>query len=66
VARSLQELTVVTINADETLASGTYEIGDHTAEDYGNNRGTAIRQASPTQGQMMARRLAAHIPMVLL
>jgi len=58
--------TVVTINADETLASGTYEIGDHTAEDYGNNRGTAIPPGQPNgKGQMMARRLAAHIPMVL-
>jgi oligogalacturonide lyase len=74
--------TVVTINADETLASGTYEEAGHTAEDYGNNRGTpgsSGTAAAPTnsilpgslvqpngKGQMMARRLAAHIPMVLL
>jgi oligogalacturonide lyase len=73
--------TVVTINADETLASGTYEEAGHAADDYGNNRGTqgssgtaaastnSIPPGSLVQpngkGQMMARRLAAHIPMVL-
>ncbi|MGP8259133.1 MAG: oligogalacturonate lyase family protein [Acidobacteriaceae bacterium] len=58
--------TVVTINADETLASGTYEVGDHTAEDYGNNRAAPVPPGQPNgKGQMMARRLATHIPMVL-
>jgi oligogalacturonide lyase len=73
--------TIVTINADETLASGTYVEGDHAAEEYGNNRaaGTASSSSSTStaasprgsliqpegKGQMMHRRLAAHLPMVL-
>jgi len=69
--------TVVTINADETLASGTYVEGDHGAQEYGNNRpaspaaGGRIGNPSGSlvqpegKGQMMARRLAAHLPMVL-
>jgi oligogalacturonide lyase len=69
--------TVVTINADETLASGTYVEGDHVAQEYGNNRPappvTGGRIGNPSgslvqpdgKGQMMARRLAAHLPMVL-
>lgn len=70
--------TIVTINADETLASGTYVEGDHAAEEYGNNRAagtssTGATAASPRgslvqpdgKGQMMHRRLAAHLPMVL-
>jgi oligogalacturonide lyase len=73
--------TVVTINADETLASGTYVEGEHATEEYGNNRpkpaspaatgraavgnpsGSLVQPAN--KGQMMARRLAAHLPMVL-
>ena len=70
--------TVVTINADETLASGTYVEGDHAVQEYGNNRPAAPattggRIGNPSgslvqpdgKGQMMARRLAAHLPMVL-
>jgi oligogalacturonide lyase len=73
--------TVVTINADETLASGTYVEGDHSAEEYGNNlpkspspaAGGRMSNGNPSgslvqpdgKGQMMARRLAAHLPMVL-
>jgi oligogalacturonide lyase len=73
--------TIVTINADETLASGTYVEGDHAAEEYGNNRAAAANsngpatEAAPTpkgsliqpngKGQMMHRRLASHLPMVL-
>jgi oligogalacturonide lyase len=70
--------TVVTINADETLASGTYVEGDHAAQEYGNNRAPApgggrMSNGNPSgslvqpdgKGQMMARRLAAHLPMVL-
>jgi oligogalacturonide lyase len=69
--------TVVTINADETLASGTYVEGDHAAEEYGNNRprpaAGRMSNGNPSgslvqpdgKGQMMARRLAAHLPMVL-
>jgi oligogalacturonide lyase len=67
--------TVVTINADETLASGTYVEGNHALEENGNNRPGAKggRIGNPSgslvqpegKGQMMARRLAAHLPMVL-
>jgi oligogalacturonide lyase len=69
--------TVVTINADETLASGTYVEGDHVAQEYGKNRpappAAGGRTGNPSgslvqpdgKGQMMARRLAAHLPMVL-
>jgi oligogalacturonide lyase len=69
--------SVVTINADETLASGTYVEGDHAAQEYGNHRpvspATGGRIGNPSgslvqpdgKGQMMARRLAAHLPMVL-
>jgi len=78
--------TVVTINADETLASGTYVEDGHASQEYGNNGAgsgsPAAGAASPSgrmsnsnpagslvqpdgKGQMMARRLAAHLPMVL-
>ena len=67
--------TVVTINADETLAAGTYVEGNRAAEEYGNNRPAPAgdRITNPLgllvqpdgKGQMMARRLAAHLPMVL-
>jgi oligogalacturonide lyase len=78
--------TVVTINADETLASGTWVERDHTPQEYGNNRAASDSSSkshsstsAPTsngnpagslvqpvgKGQMMARRLAAHLPMVL-
>ena len=62
--------SVVTINADETLAAGTYLIGD--APDFGG-RGAAPAAGTQThpleqaanKGQMMAARLAARLPLVL-
>jgi len=54
--------TVVTINADETLASGTYEEGTQTPQ----ASPAAVPAGQPNgKGQMMARRLASHVPMVL-
>lgn len=67
---------IVSVNADETLAAGTYDEQDRPNEQYGRN-GTAQRngaagvtQTSPLdqpldKGQMMERRLAARIPLVL-
>jgi oligogalacturonide lyase len=58
--------TVVTINADETLASGTYLEGEPPPAPR-----TAISSPSASlvqpqgKGQMMARRLAARLPIVL-
>jgi oligogalacturonide lyase len=71
--------TVVTINADETLASGTFTEVDMPAQQYGSNQAAAGVAPAPMsngnpggslvqpagKGQMMARRLAAHLPMVL-
>ena len=63
---------VSTINADETLAAGTYIEGNAgMGQPYAGRpaeRGT--RQTSPglqplNKGQMMEERLAAHLPMVL-
>jgi oligogalacturonide lyase len=53
------------VNADETLAAGTYLEGD--GEDYGGNR---QQQTHPldqpkNKGEMMERRLAARLPLVL-
>ena len=73
---------IVSINADETLAAGTYIEGDATGQEYGSNMpatpqrasGTDNRVASAAQGphyqpldkgQMMERRLAARLPLVL-
>jgi len=65
---------VVTINADETLAAGTYDEVDRPNEEFGHNGGHAApqdrAQTSPLEqaankGQMMERRLAARIPLVL-
>ncbi|MEG9435166.1 oligogalacturonate lyase [Edaphobacter sp. HDX4] len=65
---------VITVNADETLAAGTYDEVDKPNEQFGQNGG---RQASPgspqtspleqaaNKGEMMERRLAARIPLVL-
>lgn len=57
--------SVVTVNSDETLLAGTYIEGN--GPDYG---GGARRQAHPldqprNKGEMMERRLAAHLPMGL-
>ncbi|HUZ96884.1 MAG TPA: oligogalacturonate lyase family protein [Edaphobacter sp.] len=60
---------VVTVNADETLAAGTYIEGK--GEDYGAHRmnppgvkpGFLVQPQN--KGQMMEERLAAHLPLVL-
>src|SRR5205085_3134666 len=56
--------SVATVNADETLLAGTYIEGD--GQDY-NNRTQAPQQLLQPldKGQMMERRLAAHLPMAL-
>lgn len=73
---------IVSVNADETLAAGTYIEGDATGKEYGSNmpgpaqpRGASDnRVASAAQGphyqpmdkgEMMERRLAARLPLVL-
>ncbi len=72
---------VVTINADETLAAGTYDESNQPIREYGRNASPPAqssagdnRTASPGQGphfqpfnkgQMMERRLAAHLPLEL-
>ena len=71
---------VATVNADETLAAGTYnENPTPPSEEYGRNRPRPSGAASAAQpgqrggslvqpegkGEMMMRRLAAHIPVVL-
>jgi oligogalacturonide lyase len=61
---------IATINADETLAAGTYIEGD-VGQDYGERRnedpaaqGHALEQPL-NKGQMMEQRLAARLPLVL-
>ncbi|MGA7339093.1 MAG: oligogalacturonate lyase family protein [Terracidiphilus sp.] len=73
---------IVSVNADETLAAGTYIEGDATGREYGSNlpapsqpaAGQDNRIASAAQGphyqpsnkgEMMERRLAARLPLVL-
>lgn len=72
---------VATINADETLGAGTYDESDAAAQqEYGRNRpqpaapSSSGRPAPPQagsllqpegKGEMMERRLAARIPVVL-
>lgn len=57
---------IATINADETLAAGTY-IEGQGGKDYGEGRTqqTHPLDQSPSKGQMMEERLAAHLPLVL-
>ncbi|MDE1163122.1 MAG: oligogalacturonate lyase family protein [Acidobacteriaceae bacterium] len=70
--------SLVTINADETLAAGTFDEQDRPNEQYGHNGprghskadGASTTQTSPmdqprNKGEMMERRLAARIPLVL-
>jgi oligogalacturonide lyase len=71
--------SIVSVNADETLAAGTYIEGDATGKEYGSNMPGAQqrpdnRQASQQEGphyqpmdkgEMMERRLAARLPLVL-
>jgi oligogalacturonide lyase len=83
--RKLTELppktSIATVNADETLASGTYIEGDATGKEYGSNMPAAPGPPAPdnrvasanqgphyqpdNKGQMMERRLAARLPLVL-
>ena len=69
---------IATVNADETLAAGTYEEGPQTSGPYQHETGArqqslgpkAAEQTSPidtppNKGEMMVRRLAARIPLVL-
>lgn len=56
---------IAAINADETLAAGTYLEGE--GEDYsrrGGAQGHALEQPR-SKGEMMERRLAARLPLVL-
>jgi oligogalacturonide lyase len=61
---------LVTVNADETLAAGTYDETDHPQGQYQGSDHAATIQTSPldqpaNKGEMMERRLAARIPLVL-
>jgi len=65
---------VITVNADETLAAGTYDEVDRPNEQFGRNGGAVTTPGSPqtspleqaaNKGEMMERRLAARIPLVL-
>jgi oligogalacturonide lyase len=69
---------IVCVNADETLAAGTYIEGDAAGKEYGQNMPAPPRPdnrvASDAQGphyqpmdkgEMMERRLAARLPLVL-
>lgn len=67
---------IVTVNADETLAAGTYDEVDKPNEQYGRNGAAPAAAAGGTtqtspldqprnKGEMMERRLAARIPLVL-
>jgi oligogalacturonide lyase len=59
--------SIVTVNADETLVAGTYEEGQPGEHPYALTSG---QQAQPldqpqNKGEMMERRLAARVPLVL-
>jgi oligogalacturonide lyase len=65
---------IATVNADETLAAGTYDEVYHEDQEFGHNGGghpaAAGSQTSPllqaaNKGEMMVKRLAARIPLVL-
>jgi len=72
---------IVSINADETLASGTYIEGDAEGKEFGRNLPAPPKGAAPdnrqsnaqqgphfqpfNKGEMMERRLAARLPLVL-
>lgn len=57
--------SITTVNADETLAAGTYLEGD--GEDYGGKRQEQTHPLDQPQnkGEMMERRLAARLPLAL-
>jgi oligogalacturonide lyase len=71
--------SIVSVNADETLVAGTYIEGDAAGKEYGSNMPAAPPRAdnkvASTQegphyqpmdkGEMMERRLAARLPLVL-
>jgi oligogalacturonide lyase len=73
---------IVSVNADETLAAGTYIEGDATGKQYGSNLPPPAQPVGSTdnrvagaaegphyqpynKGEMMERRLAARLPLVL-
>jgi oligogalacturonide lyase len=61
--------TVSSVNADETLAAGTYIEGT-AGDDYGANKIMPPGQSGPlvqplNKGEMMEKRLAARLPLVL-
>jgi oligogalacturonide lyase len=73
---------IVSVNADETLAAGTYIEGDATGKEYGSNLPAPAQPAGASdnrvasaaqgphyqpfnKGEMMERRLAARLPLVL-
>jgi oligogalacturonide lyase len=73
--------TIVTVNADESLAAGTYDESNQSNKEYGanlpapsqpertNNPAASQEQGPhyqpPGKGEMMERRLAAHLPLEL-
>ena len=72
---------IVSVNADETLAAGTYIVGDAAGREYGQNMPAQRPAGAPDnrvasdaqgphyqpmdKGEMMERRLDAHLPLVL-
>lgn len=64
---------IATVNADETLAAGTYDEVDRPSGQFGHNAGkpgavspqTSPLEQAANKGEMMQRRLAARIPLVL-
>ena len=55
--------SIATINADETLAAGTYIVGDH--DDFSDIKVDSSLRESAVKATKMDIRLNAHIPMVL-
>ncbi len=65
---------IASVNADETLAAGTYDEVDRPGEQFGRNAGgvagavgpqTSPLEQAASKGEMMVKRLAARIPLVL-
>ena len=57
--------SVATVNADETLAAGTYIEGDGQAPPAPQGGQAHPLEQAPNKGQMMEQRLAAHLPMAM-
>jgi oligogalacturonide lyase len=59
--------SIATVNADETLAAGTYEEGEQGEHPYALTSGQQAQALDQPQnkGEMMERRLAARIPLVM-